>query len=347
MKGAIDRSLARWVAAGVIDQAAADRIREFESRAQTGFRWPIAVALALGGLLLAGGVLLFVAAHWDRLSPTSRMTLVVAALAAFHAGAAFVASRFAALSTTLHAVGTVALGGAIFLSGQIFNLQAHWPDGVLLWMIGAWAAWWLLRDWPQTALVALLTPGWINSEFRPQPLFLLALAFTYLSAEFLAVTSQWRRALAWIGGLGLIPMALWVAAEGRDSHTRDYLIAIPLAVAFWMRGPLAWKNLVSTVWIFILAMLADGRYEIAVIAWCALGSLALIAWGIDEGRVERINLGMAGFALTVLFFYFSQLMDKLGRAFSMIVLGILFLVGGWYMEQLRRSLVAKVKAGPA
>ncbi len=347
MSAPLEKSVARWVAAGLIDQAAAGRILEFESKSQSGFRWTVAAALALGGMLLSGGVLLFVASHWDWLSPASRMALVVAALAACHVGGAFAAARFPALATTLHAVGTVALGGAIYLSGQIFHLDEHWPNGVLLWAIGGWAAWWLLRDWPQTVLVALLTPGWIVSEFRSQPVFLLVTAFTYLSAEYRGVTARWRTALVWIGSAALLPLAVWVAAEGRLDRRSDFLIAVPLAVAFWMRGPLAWKNLVTVGWVLTLSLLAQQRNELAVTVWAAIGSLALIAWGIDEARTERINLGIAGFALTVVFFYFSQLMDKLDRALSLIVLGVVFLAGGWYLEQLRRRLVAGVKAKQA
>ena len=57
--------LARWTEAGLIDPATAGRIREFEQQhvGSTRLRWPIVVALAFGALMLAGGVLLFVAAH--------------------------------------------------------------------------------------------------------------------------------------------------------------------------------------------------------------------------------------------------------------------------------------------
>jgi hypothetical protein len=48
-----------------------------------------------------------------------------------------------------------------------------------------------------------------------------------------------------------------------------------------------------------------------IYAWYALGVIGLIAWGVWEGRRERINLGVAGFAITVLTFYFSNVMDKL------------------------------------
>ena len=49
-------------------------------------RWPVIVALAFGGIMLAAGILLFVSAHWDELSPFQRMALLVAAVGGFHVG---------------------------------------------------------------------------------------------------------------------------------------------------------------------------------------------------------------------------------------------------------------------
>jgi uncharacterized membrane protein len=73
----------------------------------------------------------------------------------------------------------------------------------------------------------------------------------------------------------------------------------------------------------------------------------MIAWGMYEARRERINLGILGFGLTVICFYFSNVMDKLGRSASLMGLGLLFLVLGWVLERTRRRLVAKVKAATA
>ena len=39
-------------------------------------------------------------------------------------------------------------------------------------------------------------------------------------------------------------------------------------------------------------------------AWFAIGAVGLCAWGFRDARPARINLGIAGFALTVLAFYF-------------------------------------------
>jgi hypothetical protein len=48
------------------------------------------------------------------------------------------------------------------------------------------------------------------------------------------------------------------------------------------------------------------------------------------------------FGMTVLAFYFSSLMDKLGRSLSLVGLGVVFLLGGWALEQLRRRLIARI-----
>jgi uncharacterized membrane protein len=131
---AMQKNLDRWMAAGILDRTTASRIRTFEQSRGSGepLRWPVLLALALGGLLLCLGILLLVAAHWEELTPGSRFALVLLMVAAFPVGGAFTSEQFPALSTTLHAVGTVCLGAGIFLAAQIFNLEANWTNGILL-----------------------------------------------------------------------------------------------------------------------------------------------------------------------------------------------------------------------
>src|SRR5262249_38531094 len=150
----ITRMLTRWINAGLIDADTAERIRAFERQhAGSGrLRWPVWLALSFGAVMLGAGVMLFVSAHWDSLSPGERFALVLLLVAAFHVTAAAVGDRFPGMTATLHALGTVALGGGIFLAGQIFNLDEHWPGGLMLWAAGAAIAWALLGSWPQMML---------------------------------------------------------------------------------------------------------------------------------------------------------------------------------------------------
>jgi len=158
--------LNRWLSAGVLDAEAASRIcaYELEQERPAGLRWQGVVALILGAILLACGVVLFVSAHWDQLGPGARYLLVIAMIAIFHMGGAFARERYHGLSTTLHAVGTVSTGAAIALVGQIFNIQEHWPGAVLLWAIAAVTGWALLRDEAQQIFSLLLVPAWLICE---------------------------------------------------------------------------------------------------------------------------------------------------------------------------------------
>jgi len=369
-------SLERWKGAGLLDPATVERIQAFEAcNEKPGqLRWPVLIAVGFGALMLAAGVLLFVAAHWDELSPTGRFSLVLFLVAIFHIAGAFAASRFPALATAMHGIGTISAGAGIFLSAQIFNLQEHWPGGIMLWALAAWLGWWLLRDWVQGALAAILTPAWLASEWfdaasrdhtseRWAFQGLLLLALTYLSVLYPSRQSSMRRALAWIGGIALLPLVVMCAANdfwwaNQKTPVSLYLIGVPvallgpLAMAWLLRRRDSWKNAVAAAWVLFASLLPDRPgpshilAQLAPYVWCGVGALGLIAWGLDERRRERINLGIAGFGLTILVFYFSQVMDKLGRSASLIGLGLLFLLLAWFLEKTRRQLVARV-AGAA
>lgn len=366
-----ERYLERWLEVGLIEPAAAARIRAYEAQSARlpQWRWPVRLAVGLGGLLMAAGVLLFVAAHWDRLSSTARFLSVLSLVAVFHVAGALATERFAAMATALHAVGSVSLGAGIFLAGQTFHLQEHWPTGVLLWALGAWVAWALLRDWPHTVLIALLTPFWISSEWllamgtsgidKILAVGLLLLAITYLTAQLPDKETLERQTLVWLGGLALLPATLMVIffETARSFQDQPILpwevllgwavaLGVPLGLAWCLRRRRVWINLVAALWVAALSAtspsfaLGLGTYGLS-----ALGAVGLIAWGVHEVRKPLIYLGLAGFALTVLCFYFSTVMDKLGRAVSLAGLGVVFLLGGWVLEKARRRLLAGLAKG--
>jgi uncharacterized membrane protein len=179
----LESQLKRWEAAGLLDPATAARIWNHElalagkarpadqagatsENAATRISWQGITALILGAILLACGVVLFVSAHWDEMGRGARFALVLAMVTVFHVAGGLTRDKYYGLGTALHAVGTVATGAAIALTGQIFNINEHWPAAVLMWAIAALAGWALLRDQAQQTLALLLVPAWMLSEFR-------------------------------------------------------------------------------------------------------------------------------------------------------------------------------------
>jgi MFS family permease len=91
------------------------------------------------------------------------------------------------------------------------------------------------------------------------------------------------------------------------------------------------------------------RSEPSVVSYALVAAAAVFLawWGVKERSKALVNYGIAGFALTVAWFYFSSVMDKLGRSLGLIALGVLFLAGGWMLEKMRRRLIEAMRDGVA
>jgi MFS family permease len=348
--------LERWVSAGLIDTTTADRIREFESHqappAKT--RWAATIAWGLGALLIGSGIISFVASNWEGMPQTMRMVLILILTIGFHVAAGFT-SHTPALRMALHGVGTACLGAGIALAGQIFNLDSGWNGWMLLWAIGAALGYWLIRDWLQLVLAASLLPLWIQSEWNvrgprgndelPSLCFWLGLALLYFLSRY--------RPLVWLGGVALVPITILVLAfheisgRTRQSPVEAYwafLVVIAfLALVGWrtfggfdIRG----FSAIAAVVLISYASSEVGGWQLYLIFGIAF--VALCAWGVEGQRSELVNMGVAGFAITLFGFYVSHALTLLGSSIGLIVLGLLMLGGGFALEKTRRRLLGQM-----
>jgi uncharacterized membrane protein len=381
----IETLLTRWQSAGVLDPATATRIRAWESEQKhpTGIRWQGIVALILGAILLASGVVLFVSAHWDEFGPGARLTIVLAMVALFHLAGAYTRASFRSLSTALHAVGTASTGAAIALVGQIFNIQEHWPAAILLWALAALGGWALLHDEAQEILTLLLIPAWLLSEIAyyaqnhiGQSVYLGRFLFAWSVLYLTFFLDTKRKAVQGIlfaaGAIAVIVGVVYMLESWRSWFERPFL---PLHVKFWGWVLFAVLPLLVALFRFGKSFIpvAAAVLVTAVLPWCshiwvihseypgvrpvsytqtepnifaptlvAAFAIFLIWWGVRQASKALVNLGIVGFAITVVWFYFSNILDKFGRSLGLIGLGILFLAGGWALERMRRRLIAQM-----
>lgn len=315
-------------------------------------------------------MLLFVAAHWDALSPDSRFLLVLSMIAAFHAGAA-ATSGHPGLSMALHAAGTGSLGAGVYLAGQIFNIEEHWPGAIMLWSLGAALGLALLRDWPHVLWVAVLVPAWLWGEWMevqpsdafserlaPAAVGLVVLAFAYLMARSDRNDAVWRSALARLGASALIPAAAVLGIRAYEGPGRSdppepmalviawaVALLLPFATGWLVRGRKAAYLLPALVWAFAVSRIEarSDPGELALYVSCAVGAIGVVAWGLMDRQPLPVNVGILGFALSVAGFYFSTMFDKLGRSLGLIGMGVIFLGGGWLLERTRRRLIDRIE----
>jgi uncharacterized membrane protein len=382
--------LTRWQSAGILDAEAAARIRAYESEqahpaAVSGHRlgWQGLVALILGAILLACGVVLFVSAHWEELAPGARFALVIAMVAVFHIAGALSRESYRGLSTALHAVGTISTGAAIALVGQIFNIEEHWPAAVLMWALAAAAGWLLLLDEAQEILTLLLFPAWILCEFSYGAenhiggsvyigRFLIAWAVLYLTI-FLGSKHKIAQGVLFVVAAVAALIGVIVTLESWRSWGSQTFLPFHLRVWGWIDiaalpllfSVFRWRKSQAPVAVAIAFSVAlpwcvrietqhndFGNYHnsytytvpnLLAHALVAAFTIFIIWWGVRQASKALVNLGIIGFAIAVGWFYFSDVFDKVGRSLGLIGLGVLFLAGGWALEKMRRRLVTQME----
>jgi uncharacterized membrane protein len=382
----IEALLTRWQSAGILDATIATRIRAWESQQKhpTGIRWQGIVALILGAILLASGVALFVSAHWDEFGPGARLTMVALFhLAGAYTRASFRSLSTALHAVGTASTGAaIALVGQIFNIQEHWPAAILlWALAAL----AGWAL--LHDEAQQILTLLLIPAWLFSElEYYSQShigqsvylgRFLFAWSVLYLT--FFLDTK--RKAVQGIlFAAGAVAVIVGVVSTLESWTTWGEQTSLPLHVKFWGWVAIAVLPLFAALFRFgkSFVPVAAAVLVAAVLPWCshtwvvrsnypqaypnsytqseptifahalvAAIAIFLIWWGVRQASKALVNLGIVGFAITVVWFYFSNILDKFGRSLGLIGLGILFLAGGWALERMRRRLIAQMSPSTA
>ena len=161
----------------------------------------------------------------------------------------------------------------------------------------------------------------------------------------------------WVGGLALWPaIVAWLTCSVNRDPSVAWLPSFawwngvlwllmlggPMLLGWWLRRQRVWPLGIAMIWLLLDLQIPGQEITAFRYLWWGLGAIGLMAWGAVEVRAERVNVGIALFAITLLGFYLVEVMGRLERSLSLLGLGLLFLVGGWGLQRLRRRLLPAV-----
>lgn len=194
------RELEDWKAEGLISPVQAEKLTEryaLDALAQESRGILLLAIYIIGTLLVAGGIISFIAAHWDAIPTAMKIILIFAAMLGCH-GAGWwlwrVRGTYPKLGHGLVFLGTMIFGANIGLMAQIFHIESRFYNGFSAWAVGALLVAYAAASLPNL-LIAVVTSfiwfcGWTADHEDALNLY------PFLAAAAILPFAYWRRSVA-------------------------------------------------------------------------------------------------------------------------------------------------------
>lgn len=305
------RDLEMWIEQGLVPAKSRDAILASVGGASQ--RSLSSIFAVLGVVLLGAAAMSFVAANWEAMSKLVRLVVLFGAMWAAYGVAVWqIAKKHDAFAQAAVLLGVLMFGVNIMLVAQTYHIQAHYPDGVLLWGLGALAAAWIVPSRPAVSVALLLGGFWTYYEVvefggGPHWLFLPYWLACFALIARNSWSGEWHVAvltlLAW---LAINTEAFVDAADLRDAEIVSLYVI--LFSALWAFGRVleAWGNAYARTLqrygvflvLLVFAALTQTSDDGAVSAMWSVAALALggalaVGLSIAKARGAAAGLDMA------------------------------------------------------
>ena len=151
-RAALRNELPVWIQKGIISEQTAKQLStayQLDNLKYESTRLLSAVIFTIGGVLLGGGVISFVAANWEAIPTPIKLALLFLALISFHAVGFWLwhTHNWRRLGHALVFCGCLVFGANIGLVAQIFHISGNWYGGFGAWALGSLVMAWAVRSW--------------------------------------------------------------------------------------------------------------------------------------------------------------------------------------------------------
>jgi uncharacterized membrane protein len=112
------------------------------------------------------GILLFVAANWDKLARPVKITIIFSTLAFFNLTGNYfrnIKSDYPGLGEGFLLVGAFSFGAGVWLVAQMYQIHYNFSAGIIFWILGILPLIFIYRSWPILTLVSILSLIWLIS----------------------------------------------------------------------------------------------------------------------------------------------------------------------------------------
>jgi uncharacterized membrane protein len=230
-RAALKREIPAWTEQGILAEDNAGRLRsiyELDDLGKESSRLLSAALFTLGGMMVGGGVISFVAAHWNEISRGPKVVLLFAALLVVHTAGYWLRHRsgWPRLGHALIFCGCLVFGANIGLLAQTYQVSGSWYGMFGVWALGSLAMAWAARSWITGLLVIVTSFTWFVGFADDYHERLAIVYLPLLAAALLPLAWTIRsRALYTLTFLGLICGLLNLAVV-RSHNERSALIAV-------------------------------------------------------------------------------------------------------------------------
>lgn len=149
------KELPAWVERGWVTADSQQQILDYAATHRgVGVRYlPLAFSV-LGVLLLGAGIITYFAANWDVMPKLVKLMILFGSMwAAYGASGYFIEYKKSPnLGQAMLLLGVILFGANIMLIAQIYHIDAHYPNGVLMWALGGLLVAYLMNS--QAAMIA-------------------------------------------------------------------------------------------------------------------------------------------------------------------------------------------------